>query len=197
MESLLYVVLYCSLLWLPHNLSKDDLSIVISNMFEKRTWRFDHYYGGEGKTINAFDRQFTRPIVFSGPLHEWLQTVMDYHSPRARGLYQGYWSDPHHLDSFWGEFLQTHALRNNDHMPHDHPSATGIYVPLNSSGRLYTTEEVRLPNPPSENTGTAVPASRKRKRRASPSQGAPIPVLELRRSKRKKVQSSGAAGKQT
>ena len=48
MESLLYVILYCSLLWLPHNLSKKELDNAIFEMFDKRAWLVDDFYGKRG-----------------------------------------------------------------------------------------------------------------------------------------------------
>ncbi len=166
MESLLYVVLYCSLLWLPHDLEKRLLARVILDMFERRDWENNQYYGGDGKTLNAFKRQYTRLVTFNQPLHEWLQTVMDYHSPRAKGQYAGYWSNPDHLDTFWGNFLQAHDLPDDDRTTHDHPASTGVYA---LTMRLYSTEAIWLGNPISEDPEVPhSPPAPKSKRRASP-----------------------------
>ena len=180
MESLLYVILYCSLLWLPHNLSKRDLALMVRMMFEDRTWLVDQYHGGEGKTANAFNRRYTKMVTFKEPLHDWLQTVMDYHSPRIhlREEYRGYWSDPDHLESFWRDFLQTRTFQPNDRVVHDHPAATGEYPPLGSSRRPYSTEVIwfgrRDENSPD---GVATAAPRKRRLPSQP---------PIRRSKRLK-----------
>lgn len=185
MESLLYVILYCSLLWLPHNLSKKELANAIFEMFDKRAWLVDDFYGGEGKILNATDRQYTQSIMFQEPFREWLQTVMDYHSP-ATGLYEGHWPNPDQLDSFWGDFLQTRTFQPNDRVVHDHPAANGIPdPPLRSSNYLYSTEEIWLANPSS--SLNAIP----RKRRARPRDAA-APVRFSKRLRAKAEHASGA-----
>ncbi|PIL22447.1 hypothetical protein GSI_15135 [Ganoderma sinense ZZ0214-1] len=167
MESLFYVVLYCSLLWLPHNLVKARLALIVFRIFEKRDWDRDQFYGGDGKLLNAFDRLYTRMVTFNEPLHEWLQTVMDYHSPQVDGQYVGYWSNPDHLDNFWGNFLETHDLPQNDRVTHDHPAASGIYNPRSSEIGLYSSEVIWLGNPCQEDPEVAAPpVGTKRKRRA-------------------------------
>ena len=164
MESLLYVVLYCSLLWLPHNLDKARLALIVFRIFEKRDWDRDQFYGGDGKLLNAYDRLYTKMVTFNHPLHEWLQTVMDYHSPQVDGQYVGYWSNPDHLDTFWRNFLHTHDLPDNDHITHDHPAASGIYNPRSSEG-LYSSEVIWLGNPCREDPEVPPPLRPKRKRR--------------------------------
>ena len=96
MESLLYVVLYCSFLWLPHNLSKSDLDDTIRGLFEETVWVRGSIRGGDGKVANAAYRQYTERVEFNKPLLEWLNVMMDYNSPPNNKRYKlkGKWDDP-------------------------------------------------------------------------------------------------------
>ena len=148
MESLFYVVLYCSFLWLPHKLSKEDLHRTIKKFFEAASWVWPYadFEGGEGKVANAMRREYTKDVEFNPALKEWLDTVMDYNNPppHLRQAYReaGKWSDPEQLDNFWGEFLRTHTLERDDRVVHDHPHATGKYG-AHPEGR-YSTEAISL-----------------------------------------------------
>ncbi|KAI0712055.1 hypothetical protein C8Q76DRAFT_597981, partial [Earliella scabrosa] len=122
MESLLYVVLYCSFLWLPHNLSKADLASTIQGLFEESSWVYGTLTGGGGKIANAMLRLYTGRVEFNEPLKEWLTTVMDYLSPaKTPHSYAGVghkWSSPEPLNQFWTGFLQTRTLPQNDRVVH-------------------------------------------------------------------------------
>ncbi|KAI0635992.1 hypothetical protein C8Q77DRAFT_1053379 [Trametes polyzona] len=112
MESLLYLVLYCALLYLPHNLPMLGLTTLVQEFFRQDAGGI----GGEAKRLNAVSRRYTRRVRFrSTALQEWLHAVMDYHSPtedvRERCL--GMWT-PEHLDAFWSAFLEMHALERDD-----------------------------------------------------------------------------------
>ena len=81
MESLLYVILYCALLWLPHSLSIDDLSLIVSRIFEFSTTLNGTKVGGDGKMANAFTRRYTRSVVFKNcAIKKWLDAAMDFHT---------------------------------------------------------------------------------------------------------------------
>ncbi len=133
MESLLYVVLYCSFLFLPHNLSEAELARTITHLFEANSWSWylGDFEGGAGKVANALRRQYTDAVAFNPELKEWLNTVMDYNNPprHLRNAYYdaGKWSDPDQLDNFWEDFLRTHNLERNDRNVHNHPHATDRY----------------------------------------------------------------------
>ena len=193
MESLFYVVLYCSLLWLPHNLSKEGLRRVIRMMFDIKTWIVDHYHGGDGKTPNALDRHYTKSITFKEPLHEWLQTVMDYFAPprELQPQYKEYWSNPDHLEAYWGDFLRTHTFEADDRVVHDHPAATGVYVTPGSS-IPYSTEVVWF-GEATEDGPPAVAEIAPRKRRAPPRSSRSASPQPLRRSKRLKAREDAVA----
>ncbi|RPD62295.1 hypothetical protein L227DRAFT_609533 [Lentinus tigrinus ALCF2SS1-6] len=129
LESLLYVVLYCAFLYLPHNLSDEELSRTIRLLFEDAQFVNGELAGGEGKVDNAILRTYTKPVKFNAPLKEWLDTIMDYCDPRPR-LQMGDldpWTQLDLLDKFWAEFLQTHTLESNDRQAHDHPHVTDKY----------------------------------------------------------------------
>ncbi|KAI0755195.1 hypothetical protein C8Q80DRAFT_1094590 [Daedaleopsis nitida] len=124
MESLLYVVLYSALLWQPHNLSKANLTFIISGMFE---YGYKHplgaMHGGSGKLSNAVHRQYTLMVQFgSDTFREWLLTVLNYHSPlpmyEESGEYKDKWSTPEPLDTYWATFLQTNVLESNNRVVH-------------------------------------------------------------------------------
>lgn len=121
MESLLYVVLYCALHWLPHNLDKDALADIVAVVFEFRNAIHGSSVGGAGKLINAESRLYTGHIQFGDPaIKEWLDTVMNYMAPQPdqRELYKDKWL-PEQLDAFWSEFLKTHKMAPNDRVYHD------------------------------------------------------------------------------
>ena len=83
MESLLYVIMYCGYLWLPHNLSKDKLTRTIKRFFEARTWSINQgdYLGGQGKSEEVEYRWHTAEVEFNAPLQELISTVLDYCYP--------------------------------------------------------------------------------------------------------------------
>ncbi|KAI0694171.1 hypothetical protein C8T65DRAFT_57867 [Cerioporus squamosus] len=117
MESLLYVVLYCALLWLPHNLSVRELSETYTRFFEFSTIHGGAAVGGDAKASNAYNRRYTRDIVFDCPaVKTWLDTIMDYCSPR-RGAEKGKWT-PDHVDAFWSDFLATQELDRRGRVAH-------------------------------------------------------------------------------
>ncbi|KAJ3003616.1 hypothetical protein NUW54_g5207 [Trametes sanguinea] len=56
MESLIYVVLYCALLYLPHNQTLRDLTDLYQAFFDQREEINNEDFGGQGKTNNAYSR---------------------------------------------------------------------------------------------------------------------------------------------
>lgn len=189
MESLLYVVLYCSFLWLPHNLSKEELARTIKALFESASFYVDDYHGGDGKFENAAQRKYTRSVKFNPDLTEWLDAVMDLHSPLERlPMERSKWSDPDQLDKFWAEFLRTHTLESHDRVMHDHPHATQKYNIDASGGRHVSTEVVSLGKRASQEEHDEIFAPTvKRYRPSLPVPSVPAP---LRRSGRIRQQPS-------
>ncbi|KAI0712053.1 hypothetical protein C8Q76DRAFT_476440 [Earliella scabrosa] len=194
MESLLYVILYCSFLWLPHNLSKYELGYTIRGLFEETSRAHGIIIGGGGKIINAMLRRFTGRVEFNEPLKEWLTTVMNYLSPaKTQHSYAGVghkWSSPEPLYQYWTDFLQTRTLPQNDRVVHDNPHATGKEEPVGSDA---STEAISLGKRPSEERDELdddddddddVPTSKKP--RSHTPVASPPPQL-LRRSQRARV----------
>ena len=117
MESLLYVVLYCALLWLPHNLPDDEVSETYTRFFEFSTIHSGASVGGDAKAANAYNRRYTRDIVFDcTAVKTWLDTVMDFCSPRDPSE-KGKWT-PSLVDTFWSNFLDTEVLDCHGRVAH-------------------------------------------------------------------------------
>ena len=117
MESLLYVVLYVALRWLPHSYPDRYLHKLFHDFFEDQADFGGVPHGGLHKFGNARGRATTREVVFKdASFHEWLNTVMDYHCPpkTLKKEYEGRWSNPSFLDSYWCDFLQAHQLARGD-----------------------------------------------------------------------------------
>ncbi|KAJ3006895.1 hypothetical protein NUW54_g3757 [Trametes sanguinea] len=87
MEALIYVLLYCALLYLPHGIDAIDLTSFHKEFFEDRHVAGDLELGAKGKVANAVARHMTRPIQFgSAAFKEWLDTILNYHTPNRRLL---------------------------------------------------------------------------------------------------------------
>lgn len=124
MESLLWVVHYCSLLYLPHNLTPEGTQSIIREMYDKSVFLRGHLRGGFSKIANRVDRRMTRHIVFTNPdLQKWLDDVMDLHGPK--GLFdeaaERLWKDPENLETLWRGFLATHTLMRDDRIENQFP----------------------------------------------------------------------------
>ncbi|TFK82040.1 hypothetical protein K466DRAFT_444550, partial [Polyporus arcularius HHB13444] len=121
MESLLYVVFYCALMWQPHNLSKQALTVTIASFFDEIFERHrGEMHGGASKLANALHRQYTLTLVFdSAALDDWILTVMDYHAPLPMDgdKYKDKWS-PEQLDAYWAAFLQSYTLEPDNRVEH-------------------------------------------------------------------------------
>ncbi|OBZ71143.1 hypothetical protein A0H81_08675 [Grifola frondosa] len=125
MESLLYVVLYCSLRWLSHNLPGEDLYSTMQLLFQHHGKVSGKDVGGGGKSSNMLYRTYTNDVRFENPLlHHWLNTVMDYHRlPDDRGGPDpSKWENPNYLNTFWKNFLQISTLPTNDRVEHELPN---------------------------------------------------------------------------
>ena len=176
MESLLYVVLYCALHWLPHNLSKDRLSDLITAFFEHREQYCGAPMGARGKIINAENRYHTRGVVYGNPeIKAWLDTAMDYMSPLAhqKEAYKDKWN-PDQLDAFWNEFLQSHQLEADDRVSHDLTKRTLLLEASTSDSGASS------PLPASEkrhhSPSTPIPTDTKRMRSTRSTRHQPVPV---------------------
>ncbi|GBE84618.1 hypothetical protein SCP_0605970 [Sparassis crispa] len=161
MESILWVVLYCSLRWLDHNLPLGDLAKTMVNIFDRCTVHDDGYVmASDAKLRIQFDRGYTSDIYFRNPtIQLWLDEVMKFNSsnmfPHVWGAaFAEVWKDPAMFNAFWRDFLRVHEISDHDRVwrelirPDDHP-----YKPPSSSS---STSQVTHPAP------AALP-SRKRK----------------------------------
>ncbi|OBZ71336.1 hypothetical protein A0H81_08861 [Grifola frondosa] len=123
MESLLYVVLYCSLIWLPNQDTRQSLTQRIHNLFNRSMVLGGRTLGGAGKHAQLSTRTLTQRLTWTNPLiQQWLDTVMEYRSPLEKPaiiVYPEKWSDPKHLDTFWCDFLTSHTLEANDRIERD------------------------------------------------------------------------------
>ncbi|KAI0714075.1 hypothetical protein C8T65DRAFT_573979 [Cerioporus squamosus] len=169
MESLFYVVLYCALHWLPHNLSKDKLTDLITTFFEHKEEYGEGVMGARSKIINAENRYYTRGVVYGDPaIKEWLDTVMDYMSPRShqREIYKDKWN-PEQLNAFWAEFLQTHTLEVDNRVSHDLTKRT---LPLEAptSGSSSSSSASPSPVPQARPVRASRRLASKRSRQGSP-----------------------------
>ncbi|RPD62303.1 hypothetical protein L226DRAFT_458441 [Lentinus tigrinus ALCF2SS1-7] len=162
MESLLYVIIYCGLLWLPHRLDKKKLAMTIGILFEFSDSMTPGRYGGNGKIMNRRHRIYTNAAAFSPALQDWLQTVMEFYRPLAhcREEYADRWTNPDYLDRFWDEYLKTHVLDRDDRVVHDHLHANGVHKAPSS---MDSTEAIILRGrSPSEGRVTTRPLKRTR-----------------------------------
>ena len=121
MESLLYVVLYCALLWQPHNVDPQRLTNIVRNMFDSYEEINGVRDGGSGKLANSLERMLTGSVRYGDTgLQEWLDTVMDLRwPPRLRAGYEDKWSDTEQLEIFWSNFLKTHELTADNRYEHE------------------------------------------------------------------------------
>ncbi|TBU44439.1 hypothetical protein BD309DRAFT_958321 [Dichomitus squalens] len=147
LESLVYVVLYCALLWLPHDLSQDDLQAAMKGIFELSRWHpvRKAFVGGDGKIGLALQHDYIKHANFPAPFQRWLDSVLDHmipvgggHSGPRRDTSQ--WSADQ-LDTFWADILQTETLEQNDRVVRDYPRALGDYEPQTG---LESTEAIVL-----------------------------------------------------
>ncbi|KAH9889374.1 hypothetical protein C8Q73DRAFT_793575 [Cubamyces lactineus] len=202
MEALLYVVLYCALLYLPHRVLLSTLTETVYMLFDEVQDDGTNLSGGGGKVMNRYRRTFTRRIVFTSPaIQEWLDTVMGYHGPLPQDYarFSGKWT-PAHLDAFWSGFLKTHTLERDDRTVHElsmvHfydldslPSdlATSPGYPRSPRRRRNVTDEEET-----SSTASSVAQGTYRRPPAKRSRTGPAPTGGLRRSERIRNQQSRA-----
>ncbi|OBZ71555.1 hypothetical protein A0H81_08674 [Grifola frondosa] len=123
MESLFYVVLYCSLRWLPHSDTDESVSARINALFHHSHCIGGQMLGGDAKISLLRSRAFARDITWANAgVQQWVNTVLDYRSPQGHPnplIFPESWSDPRHLDIFWGGFLTSLSREPNDRIERD------------------------------------------------------------------------------
>ncbi|KAI0662094.1 hypothetical protein C8Q70DRAFT_909941 [Cubamyces menziesii] len=181
MESLLYVVLYCSLLYLPHDRNPENLHTFIYNFFDSSSFGFGKLHGGDAKLANAYTRNWIQRVKFNSEnITDWLNTVMNYHFPprNLRREWADRWSNPDYLDTFWGTFLEKRELEQDDAVRNE------VEKPVSHVRTFEDSRVPFIPPPRPKKSVTPLPAHlpatiipRKRVRRTSTTQ-------PLRRSER-------------
>lgn len=136
MESMLYVILYCGLKWLPHNLHGNFFPSMNQFFAQESSRHNGKLSGGTFKAANQHSRHYTSRITFTcQAFQEWLTTVMNYNSPMRADIeeFEGKWDGPNHLYEFWDRFLQRHTdLPSNDRIDHYariHPPRDDLAIP--------------------------------------------------------------------
>ena len=167
MESLLYVVLYSALLWQEHGTSRRQLTNIITEMFDRfREFEDGIKDGGDGKLANAQGRVFTRYVRFKNhDLSEWLNTVMDFHSPPPllEAEYKDKWAHPEQLDAYWHNFLQTHKLESNNRAENK-MDQNDIYDSITPPPPVYSPSPECVPSPLPSETPIGAPFPRRKRR---------------------------------
>ena len=194
MESLLYVVLYCALLWQPHNLSRQELTKFVVEFFEESQRVDDVDTGGSGKSANALSRTYTGSLQLgSKALQEWLITVVNFcWPPQDQEEYQDKWNADH-LDTYWATFLQTHTLERDNRVVHTmdtpifRPSSTPFtayspWSPSSFAAQISTPPSARSKRP---SPGFSAENSRAKRVRMSSSSVQPTMQARVTRSKTK------------
>ncbi|KAI0359797.1 hypothetical protein OH77DRAFT_1517405 [Trametes cingulata] len=158
MESLLYVVLYCAVRHLPHDLTSENLRTFMEQFFDFSAVLRGAFHGGDGKLANSQDRLLTGIIKFEdADLREWLETVMNYHGPpdHLEKELADHWADPTHLDKFWGTFLKERALQHDNRVDREivtpgyfKDETPGSNVPFIAPRRFVAKRKVEVEGPP-------------------------------------------------
>ncbi|OBZ71030.1 hypothetical protein A0H81_09156 [Grifola frondosa] len=130
MESLLYVVLYCSLRWLPHDEDEKSLGAHLHALFDYSEFLVGRLLGGNGKYLFLSTRRYLEHITFAHPpIKEWLDTVAEYRCVRdsfnVSAIPQKV-VHPKHLDAFWAEFLASHTLEAKDRIERVLPASSSL-----------------------------------------------------------------------
>ena len=105
MESMLYVVLYCGILYLPHHTSDEEMRVTLKMIFdyydEEPGAEFPN--GGMHKATNFTSRKFTNVFDWhSAEFRVWLDSVMDFCQRQGT-----VWA-PQPLLEWWDKFLEQH-----------------------------------------------------------------------------------------
>ncbi|KAH9849520.1 hypothetical protein C2E23DRAFT_737111 [Lenzites betulinus] len=122
-ESLFWVVLYCSLLYLPHDLGEEALGSFIKVFHEQVDEDGDmHLTGGreKGRVIAAPRKWTTHFKSSSAGLEDWLNKFMDGGRPRSRPSYE--MKDVARLDAYWSNFLTSRTLETKNRAVHKVPN---------------------------------------------------------------------------
>ncbi|PIL27267.1 hypothetical protein GSI_10414 [Ganoderma sinense ZZ0214-1] len=113
MESMLWLLLYCGLLRLPHNIGAPQLKRYMDDLFDQRSLPVGEgglgALGGYGKVQDLEKRTYLDTIQWQNAIfQEWLHILYDCRSPRAgkagHHALQGRW-EPSELIRLWQKML--------------------------------------------------------------------------------------------
>ncbi|KAI1781620.1 hypothetical protein LXA43DRAFT_861768, partial [Ganoderma leucocontextum] len=104
MESMLYVVLYCGVMYLPHKTESKRFRELLKGMFDFYALSEGGIpHGGDGKVRNQLSRALTSFIKWKSlPFKRWLDAIMGFHQ-----LGTGW--DPEAVGDWWDAFLNEHG----------------------------------------------------------------------------------------
>ncbi|KAH9849514.1 hypothetical protein C2E23DRAFT_839569 [Lenzites betulinus] len=123
MESLVHVIAYAALLYLPHLLlEKEELLEIIRRYFELvYDQSYNAAHGGDFKVANSYTQVMFKTAGFtSEALMEWLMSMAKLQRPRLGGSTEfGEQWTPEHVDAFWSDFLKTRSLERDNRIVHD------------------------------------------------------------------------------
>ncbi|RPD62309.1 hypothetical protein L226DRAFT_568895 [Lentinus tigrinus ALCF2SS1-7] len=181
MESLLYVIIHCGLLWLPHNLTDAQLDATIDMFFTSRNVSLSDT---EAVRQEAKERGI-QPMEIDCGLQDWLFDLLDHFSgpePPESGDadddvdHAGGEADERpaqewkieNLEKFWEEFLQTHTLGRDDRVVHNHPRATGTSSAVGGAEPSSKAETAAAAPTASESTPSASSVAKGKRRAEEP-----------------------------
>ena len=119
MESMLYVVLYCGLLCLPHRLDGNMLRDILRDFFDSHSLGSGLPTGGYGKITNRHTRSLTSTINWRGnTMFAWVEAMLTSLHPLTAAVRPGQrlpW-EPQAVETWWANFLRDHSneLGTND-----------------------------------------------------------------------------------
>ncbi|KAI0629905.1 hypothetical protein C8Q77DRAFT_1139149 [Trametes polyzona] len=205
MESLVHVVMYGALRYLPHKLGEFRLTNMLKEYFEEKVESPGKPpHGGDAKRMNTLTNAMVNHAEFPPVLEEWLSTMWLYNIPQNPKEFQEFkygerWT-PEYINAYWSKFLETHELEHDNRVVHD------IYEGPEDYRRLSTTASL-TPPPRRKRAASAddpEDSARNPKRRRStrllqrvpaPSvNGAPAPERGPRRSQRIKAAQQPSTG---
>lgn len=120
MESLLWVVLYCSMRWGVHNVGPNDVPGHLQVIFDSFTEDTKgQAQGGAYKVMLILTRMHIRDYKFkSTALRKWIHTVIQFCADYRKDETALVWKDSSHLDTFWARLLDDEVLERNDRTEH-------------------------------------------------------------------------------
>ncbi|KAI0671018.1 hypothetical protein C8Q78DRAFT_1033465 [Trametes maxima] len=197
MDSLIHVITYCALHYLPHRISPQEIGGIIKEYYEDRvTIPAGVSHGGTAKRLNVLNRDLLTTVKFgSAPLVEWLNGMLDLQRAPSMDLEFGEKFTPEAMDMYWSTFLKTHALPRDDRVIHEvirevefdsiPPSNRTVSHPASSLGKRSSAERDNstLGAPVPKRSSSLQPQAEMAPSRVSPDLIL-TPVQGLRRSQR-------------